>query len=233
MRGILFDKDGTLLDFEATWTPILHELALEAAGGDDGRATQLLVAGGFLPETGKYQAGSVLAAGASDAVALLFYPGLSEAAQIERIAHIDRMFHDHGSVNSVVLDGVAETLVDLAGLGYIMGVATHDATEASKAALAAVGMAQHLPHIFGYDAVANRKPAPDLVHLFCAASGLTPAEVVVVGDNVHDLGMARSAGAVAVGVTSGNSSAEELAPHADAVLDSVCDLPAWLHQNRK
>ena len=33
MRGILFDKDGTLLDFEATWTPVLTRLALEAAGG--------------------------------------------------------------------------------------------------------------------------------------------------------------------------------------------------------
>ena len=46
--------------------------------------------------------------------------------------------------------------------------------------------------------------------------------------------MARAAGAgVAIGVASGNSSAEDLAPHADAVLDSVRDLPAWLHQNRK
>ena len=31
MRGILFDKDGTLLDFEETWTPVLKQLALEAA----------------------------------------------------------------------------------------------------------------------------------------------------------------------------------------------------------
>ncbi len=26
MRGILFDKDGTLLDFEATWLPVLHDV---------------------------------------------------------------------------------------------------------------------------------------------------------------------------------------------------------------
>ena len=35
-------------------------------------------------------------------------------------------------------------------------------------------------------------------------------------------------GALAIGVTSGNFSAEELAPLADVVLDSVRDLPAWL-----
>ncbi len=232
-RGILFDKDGTLLDFEATWTPILSRLALEAADGDAEAAMRLLVVGGFLPETGKYAPGSVLAAGATDDLVALWYPDLAEAARLARIAETDRAFHEHGSANSVRFEGVMETLVELAAEGYIMGVATHDATAASKVALAALGMDAHLPHIFGYDAVPNRKPAPDLVHAFCAASGLTPAEVVVVGDNVPDLGMARSAGSIAIGVLSGNSAAEDLAPFADAILASVCDLPAWLHQNRK
>jgi phosphoglycolate phosphatase len=41
--------------------------------------------------------------------------------------------------------------------------------------------------------------------------------------------MARSAGAgAALGVLTGNSSADELAPLADAVLVSVCALPEWL-----
>jgi phosphoglycolate phosphatase len=231
MRGILFDKDGTLLDFEATWDPVFQRLALEAAGGDEAGALRLLVAGGYLPEAGRYRPGSVLAAGASDAVAALLYPGLAAEAQAERIAHIDRAFHDHGSAHSVEIEGAVNILVELAGLGYVMGVATHDSTAASKAGLAALGMADYLPHIFGYDAVANRKPAPDLVHLFCAATGLLPEDVAVVGDNVNDLGMARSAGAVAIGVTSGNSSAADLAPFADAILDSIRDLPAWLAEN--
>ena len=59
------------------------------------------------------------------------------------------------------------------------------------------------------------------------------SEIVVIGDNPHDLEMARSAGAgAALGVLTGNSRRDELAPLADAVLDSVCDLPAWLRQGR-
>ena len=55
---------------------------------------------------------------------------------------------------------------------------------------------------------------------------------MVVGDNVHDLAMARAAGAgAAIGVLSGNGAAADLAPLADAVLDSVCDLPGWLGAN--
>jgi len=54
---------------------------------------------------------------------------------------------------------------------------------------------------------------------------------VVVGDNPHDLQMARSAGAgVAIGVLTGNSGAEDLLPLADAVLASVVDLPVWLRE---
>ena len=47
MRAILFDKDGTLLDFERTWTPLLKRIALEAARGDADRAGELLEAGGY------------------------------------------------------------------------------------------------------------------------------------------------------------------------------------------
>jgi phosphoglycolate phosphatase len=51
----------------------------------------------------------------------------------------------------------------------------------------------------------------------------------VIGDNPHDLEMARSARAgAAIGVLSGNSGMDDLAPLADVVLDSVCDLPDWL-----
>ena len=116
-----------------------------------------------------------------------------------------------------------------------MPVAVRDATAAAAvASLTATGMIRNLPHVFGYDSVATPKPAADMVHAFCAAARVVPAETVVVGDNAHDLVMARSAGAaVAIGVASGNSDAADLAPLADAVIGSIRDLPAWLHQNRK
>ena len=56
----------------------------------------------------------------------------------------------------------------------------------------------------------------------------------MIGDNPHDLEMARSAGAgAAIGVLTGNSSRQELAPLADAVLDSMCDLPGLARGSRR
>ena len=52
----------------------------------------------------------------------------------------------------------------------------------------------------------------------------------MVGDNRHDLEMAKAGGAgLAVGVLSGTGTREALAPLADVVLDSIVDLPGYLN----
>jgi len=234
MRAILFDKDGTLLDFEATWTPLLKRLAMEAAGGDAKRAAALLRAGGYVAATGRFGAGSVIAAGTNAELVELWHPELAGEALEAAVAATNRAFHDHGRRHAVVIDGVRGALASLAGEGRVMGIATNDATAAARATIAAVGLASYLPHVIGYDAVVRAKPASDMVLAFAELAGANAADVIVVGDNVHDMAMGRAAGAAAViGVLSGNSSAAELTPVADAVLPSVRDLPAWLHQNRK
>jgi phosphoglycolate phosphatase len=228
MRGILFDKDGTLLDFEATWTPVLRRLALDAAGGDAERAERLMVEGGLVPSTGRFRAGSTLGAGTSATITELWRPELSGEALTDAIAAMDRAFYEHGRAHSVPLPGVADTLAMLAGRGIVMGVATNDATLAAKAALASLGIARFLPHVFGYDSVTRAKPAPDMVLAFARETGMAPGDVAVVGDNPHDMEMARAAGAVAIGVTSGNSTADDLAALADVVLPGMTALPEWL-----
>ncbi len=240
IRAILFDKDGTLLDFEATWGPMYRALALELAGGDAARALAMLVAGGLDAATGRVRSGSVLGAGTSAEMVALWFPALDAAAAVALAASIDARCHDHGRSGSVVVPGAAEVLARLAAAGYVMGVATNDGTLAAVGAMDALGFAGWLPHVYGYDAVAWPKPAADAVHAFAAAAGVEADEVAVVGDNRHDLEMARAAGAgAAIGVLTGNSGHDDLAPFADVVLPSIRELPDWLAagpdpaQNRK
>lgn len=227
MRAILFDKDGTLLNFEATWAPLLKKVALEAAKGDELQAARLLDAGGYDHVTGRFRSGSVIAAGTSRDVVGLWHPRLFGAALDAKVEKMDRLFAEHGGRASVAIDGAAAALDLLAARRFVMGVATNDATEAAIASLSATGLIRNLPYVFGYEV--GPKPGPDMVHAFCAAARLEPADVIVVGDNAHDIVMAKTAGAaLAIGVTSGNSAEGDLAPIADVVLGSIRDLPRYL-----
>lgn len=229
MRAILFDKDGTLLDFEATWGPLYRAMAHDFAAGDAAAAEAMLVAGGLDRATGRMLPGSVLGAGATADIVELWFPELRGADFDAMVERIDGIFHDHGAVHSVPVTGAAGVLDALAGRGLLLGVATNDTRRAAAAALGLLGLDKHLRHIFGYDSVPRRKPAPDMVHAFAAATGIAPADIIVVGDNRHDIEMARNAGAgVALGVLTGNSGMAELGGVADAVLPSIADLPAWL-----
>jgi phosphoglycolate phosphatase len=59
IKGVLFDKDGTLLDYFETWMPVNRELSLAVADGDEALAQRLLVAIGYDPEQGLVRPGSV------------------------------------------------------------------------------------------------------------------------------------------------------------------------------
>ena len=49
IRGILFDKDGTLLDYHATWMPLNWQAARTAANGNETLAERLMISGGCNP----------------------------------------------------------------------------------------------------------------------------------------------------------------------------------------
>jgi phosphoglycolate phosphatase len=229
MRGLLFDKDGTLLDFKASWSRAYGDLCLDLCDGDIKAAEAMLTGAGMDVGTGHCAAGSVLAAGNTVDIVECWFPALSDDERKAMVERFDRTFHTNGIRYSVLLPGVRGALEVFAKSGYAMGVATSDGTAGTRAALAALEVQAYLPHVFGYDSVPRPKPAPDMVFAFSAATGVPVGKIAVIGDNTHDLEMARSAGAgAAIGVLSGTGRAEDLTPLADVVLSSVAEVEGWL-----
>ena len=229
IKGILFDKDGTLVDFHATWFAIGDMLALRAAGGERERANALLDVAGFDFANHRFRPDSIFAAGTNADIVALWYPHLDHGERQRLVAEFDAFTTREGAAKPVELPGCRAALAALHAAGLRLGVATNDSTAGAERTLVALGIAQLFEAAYGYDAVANPKPAPDTVHAFCDLTGLKPAQLAMVGDNRHDLEMARAGGAgLAVGVLSGTGTRESLTPLADVVLDSIVDLPAFL-----
>jgi phosphoglycolate phosphatase len=229
IRGILFDKDGTLVDFEATWATLARRMALKAAEGDEARADFLLEQSGLDLASNRFRADSIFAAGTNADVVELWHPHLEDEALAATIDRFDAWTAVEASKSAVALPDVGAALGRLREAGLMLGVATNDSTEAGRLTVEALGWAPLFTGVYGYDSVPRPKPAPDVVFAFARLTGLLPAEIAFVGDNRHDLECGRAAHAgLVVGVLSGTGTRAALAPLADVILGSVAELPERL-----
>ncbi|WP_020191020.1 HAD family hydrolase [Pseudomonas putida] len=97
---------------------------------------------------------------------------------------------------STAATGAVELVHELAGRGCRLGILTRNARELAHVTLEAIGLADCFPveHILGRDEAAP-KPSPDGLLKIASAWGVTPSELVMVGDYRFDLDCGRAAGA--------------------------------------
>ena len=224
ISGILFDKDGTLLDYARSWVPVNYELARIAAAGDEALARKLLIAGGMDPDTGYVTPDSLLAAGNTVEIS----EGMVAAGApftVEALAtHFDGLFANSAQLAVAVTD-LAQFFATMHARGYWLGVASSDNEASIRATAKRFGFEGYLHYVAGYDCGFGTKPVPGMVHGFCAATGLEPHQVAVIGDNNHDMHMGRSAGAgLNVAVLTGTGSRESLADASDYCLGDITEL---------
>jgi phosphoglycolate phosphatase len=229
IRGVLFDKDGTLIDFFETWSPLLEQAAHGVAGGDAALAERLLTLGGRDPATKRFRPDSPLAAGTNADIGRLWAEAAGHADAVKLTAHLEDFFR----VQAVATARPVTDLVNLFGRlrshGLRLGLATMDSCAAAEAQLESFGVRRLMEFVCGYDSGYGEKPGPGMVEAFCRKVGVPASAIAVVGDSPHDLDMARSAGAgLAIGVLTGVSPREVLALHADLVLGSIAELETAL-----
>jgi phosphoglycolate phosphatase len=229
-KGILFDKDGTLVDFHATWGPAYRAGAMAFAGGESDVADRLLVAGGWDMETGRIAEGSILAAGTNAEIADAWLATLPEGrhpdiGDADPENFIEAVFNAETAKSAQPVTDLAALFSRLQDRGLVLGLATNDSHDGALATLRPFGIVERLTFVAGYDSGHGGKPEPGMVEGFCAQTGLSPGAVMVVGDNLHDMEMGRRAGAgCLVGVLTGSRSPETLSTAADWVIDGIAEL---------
>lgn len=224
ISAVLFDKDGTLIGYDASWGPINLEIGRIASGGDPVLAQKLLEICGLDTSTNTVRPDSLLAAGTAAEIA----QGLIENGAIgnveELTVQLDELF-TQAAGDSVPVTDLQAYFSRLKDRGYRVGIASSD-NEASIRELARRFEFDHLlDFVAGYDSGHGGKPGPGMVLGFCRALGIEPQSVAVVGDNNHDLHMAKSAGAgLRIGVLTGTGSKASLSADAHFCLESIVAL---------
>lgn len=227
IRAILFDKDGTLIDFERTWFAFSQKMAKWAAGGDEVKARHLLDIGGYDWDAKRFRANSVIAAGTAEEMVALWHPDADEASLQTIIAHYNQASLEAGPRSAVAVDGLYETLQILHAQGFILGICTNDSEAGALKTAQVLGIDHFFTSFIGYDTAARPKPFADPLIYFAEKNNIALSQLAMVGDNSHDLEAARAAQAgLSIGVLSGNAGVDILAPLADIILPSVADIPA-------
>jgi phosphoglycolate phosphatase len=228
IKGILFDKDGTLLDYDESWLPVNRELARIASAGDAVLADRLLLACGMDPITGHIVPDSLLAAGNTRQISDGLVAAGSPLAADELTRKLDDLFANAAEFSVPVTD-LAGFFSRLHARGFKLGVASSDNERSIRLTAKRFGFAEYIDYVAGYDSGFGVKPEAGMVLGFCAATGLDPSEVAVVGDNNHDLHMGRNAMAgVTIAVLTGTGSRESLAAASDHCLNDITELEGLL-----
>jgi len=225
LRGVLFDKDGTLFDFTATWSAWARAFLSDLAAGDEAQARRLGEAIGFDMATSVFAPDSPVIAHTPGEIAEALLPHLPGTSPAALVTRMNAAAAEARMVEAVPLRPL---LALLKGRGLRIGLVTNDGEMPARAHLGAVEIEPFFDFVAGFDSGYGAKPHPGPLAAFAERFGLPHHAVAMVGDSRHDLVAARAAGMRPVAVLSGLAAEEDLAPLAEAVLPDIGHLPGWL-----
>ncbi len=232
IRAILFDKDGTLLDFNGTWLAPYEAAARYIAMKSGGKLSvdSILAAGGYIASSGSWQSDSLLASGSNEQIFSSWSSMLGAPFTRSELNRIGEIFTLSSSQYVPVFTALKSCLETLKNTGYTLGIATMDDESHALTMARGLGIDTLFDFICGADSGHGVKPEPGMVQAFAHRLGITTDQVAMVGDSPRDIKMGQNAGAgLSIGVLTGAHDAEELGRYTPHVLASIGELFTFLN----
>ena len=209
IKGVLFDKDGTLLEYHSTQHSIYAAVLVRLK--DDYQVPEPLVQQlsetlGHLPD--RLAPDSLLQFSTNQQVAQALFDTCQSYAEERRW---QRLFDTNDllelieqsslgdDIPYVALPHVPETLSYLRSKDYRLGVATVDTRAATVAGLKKTGILEYFDYL-GTGEDSRPKPDTSLADGFCGQCGILPNELLIVGDGENDMKFAQNVGAHFIGI---------------------------------
>lgn len=228
IKGILFDKDGTLIDF-SLWRnagiKIINILMDEYNITDNEIFNQLQKSIG-ITETGIDPFGA-LAYSSHENLASELHFVLSKYRNIDLgkfQIHVPELLRKEvlrDDIEFIQMTNIRELYKHLNSNDIKMGLATADTYQSAMHMINKLNLNDCFDFVGAYDGVMKRKPHKDMCERFCNKYNLKPSEVAIVGDSYGDMLFARNSGAIGVGVLSGVSNKINLKDIANVIIPTI------------
>jgi len=220
IKAVIFDLDGTIVDFNIDFKAAKAEvvrlltkqnLPSSLLSVNESIFVTLKKAKKHMKENGK---------------------GEQEFVKLkENVIAVVERYEAKAAHETNLIPGILETLKTLREMKLKIALFTANGEKSTNHILRRFRLRQFFDAIITRESVLAIKPDP--VHLEAALKALKvkPKEAIVVGDSVRDIECARRLKVLAVGVTTGFSSIQELThAGADYVASSPTDIPSLVQQ---
>ena len=225
IRAVIFDKDGTLFDFQSTWGVWTGHILSLIAGSDVELFQKLASALDYDAVAGKVLPGSVIVAGTPAEIAKVIQGFKPESTVSDILGQLNEQAE---KAPQVLVTDLLSLTRELRSQGLKLCVMTNDAVRVAHGHLTSVGALDFFDHVIGSDSGYGAKPEPAPLLALAAKIDVPAAACLMVGDSTHDLIAGHAAGMRTVAVLTGLAVREDLEDLADLVLPDVSHLAAWI-----
>lgn len=238
IKGILFDKDGTLIDFYEVWgtavSPVmeklLHKYGLSGIAHIREKLLEKLGVVGQRIDPEGALAWKPYHLIAEDLLEVLGnFEGKPEAKELTQ--ELINGFYEEVCEKRQEYPAFTDLPVlmkELAGMGIKVGLATTDEFASAKICMEKLGIADYISFYGTAGGSLPVKPSGELIKAAAEYWQIEPCQIAVVGDTPNDMRFAHNGNAVGIAVLSGTGKKEDLQPWADDIINSVDDLTALL-----
>lgn len=229
--AIIFDKDGTLIDFDAFWVTVSTkalEDVLRHVGREDIPVCKLLVALGV--HNGVTDINGALCKGTYEEMGQIVHDILNKCGctiscdeVVQLVIDAYNRNADSGDIKPTCPD-LADVLITLKKQNKKLAVVTTDNVEITDKCLIKLGIKELFDKIYTDDGKTPTKPDPHCAIDFANLVGVKKERLVMVGDTMTDMNFAKNAGIASIGIAKTDRNRAVLEPYADVVISKISHL---------
>lgn len=228
IKMIIFDKDGTLLDFDSFWVTVsklaLTDMLTELQADADLLAPMLTSLG---VHDGVTDVDGVVCWGTYEQMGDALWQCLTEhgvTCDREKVVELtEKTYHAHAADGVVkpTCGEIKHVLGSFLAEERLLALVTTDGPRMTRYCLEKLDIGPYFSAICTDDGMFPPKPDPLCIEVLCEQFGLAKEEVIMVGDTMTDVNFAKNGGIRVIALAKTDAGKAYFAGQADAVVEGI------------